>query len=128
MSYLNSTPTSKADMRGVSRNTESTSTAAFRDLPLHIGVSGAQSMSAANHPLLSTIDSPDDLRRLSPEWLKQVTAELRRYLIDTVSQKGGHFAAAPAPWSWRSRCTMSIRRHMTGSCGMSVIRRIRTKY
>ncbi len=45
------------------------------------------------YPLLSTIESPDDLRRLDPEQLHQVTAELRQFLIHTVSAKGGHFAA-----------------------------------
>ncbi len=44
-------------------------------------------------PLLSTIESPADLRRCSPAQLPAVVDELRRYLIETVSQEGGHFAA-----------------------------------
>jgi 1-deoxy-D-xylulose-5-phosphate synthase len=44
-------------------------------------------------PLLSQIDSPADLRRLSATQLTQVAAELRQYLIQAVSQMGGHFAA-----------------------------------
>jgi 1-deoxy-D-xylulose-5-phosphate synthase len=44
-------------------------------------------------PLLETIVSPADLRRLPAADLAPVAAELRRYLIETVSQKGGHFAA-----------------------------------
>ena len=44
-------------------------------------------------PLLSKIDSPADLRRLPATQLAQVAAELRQYLIQTVSQMGGHFAA-----------------------------------
>jgi 1-deoxy-D-xylulose-5-phosphate synthase len=44
-------------------------------------------------PLLSTIDSPADLRRLPATQLAQVAAELRQYLIQAVSQMGGHFAA-----------------------------------
>ncbi|MFO1465613.1 MAG: 1-deoxy-D-xylulose-5-phosphate synthase [Steroidobacteraceae bacterium] len=44
-------------------------------------------------PLLSRIDSPSDLRRLSRSELHALNDELRRYLITTVSQKGGHFAA-----------------------------------
>lgn len=47
----------------------------------------------ANYPLLASIDTPADLRRLSAAQLEAVAAELRRYLIDTVSQMGGHFAA-----------------------------------
>src|SRR5574339_1145987 len=44
-------------------------------------------------PLLSALDSPADLRALPPEQLVQVAGELRQYLIETVSQMGGHFAA-----------------------------------
>src|SRR5512145_1380688 len=49
--------------------------------------------SATPYPLLAAIGSPADLRKLSPGDLEQVTEELRRYLIDTVSEMGGHFAA-----------------------------------
>ncbi len=44
-------------------------------------------------PLLSRIDSPADLRSLPRSELGAVADELRRYLIHTVSQRGGHFAA-----------------------------------
>ncbi len=45
------------------------------------------------YPLLSRIESPADLRQLAPEQLDAVAAELRQFLIQTVSQMGGHFAA-----------------------------------
>ena len=45
------------------------------------------------YPLLSKIDSPADLRTLEPWQLKPVSTELRDYLIDCVSQTGGHFGA-----------------------------------
>jgi 1-deoxy-D-xylulose-5-phosphate synthase len=45
------------------------------------------------YPLLAAIDSPADLRKLPESDLQGVSAELRQYLIDTVSQMGGHFAA-----------------------------------
>ncbi len=45
-------------------------------------------------PLLATIDSPEDLRRLSSEQLEAVCAELREYIIDVVSVHGGHFGAS----------------------------------
>ncbi|HLS80857.1 MAG TPA: 1-deoxy-D-xylulose-5-phosphate synthase [Steroidobacter sp.] len=48
---------------------------------------------APPYPLLANINSPADLRKLPPGRLEHVAAELRRYLIDTVSQMGGHFAA-----------------------------------
>ncbi len=44
-------------------------------------------------PLLSRIDSPADLRDLPRSQLQELNDELRRYLITTVSQMGGHFAA-----------------------------------
>jgi 1-deoxy-D-xylulose-5-phosphate synthase len=45
------------------------------------------------YPLLSKIDSPADLRRLAPSQLEPLARELREFLIQTVSQMGGHFAA-----------------------------------
>ena len=45
------------------------------------------------YPLLSKIDSPTDLRRLQAAQLEPLAAELREFLIQTVSQMGGHFAA-----------------------------------
>jgi 1-deoxy-D-xylulose-5-phosphate synthase len=45
------------------------------------------------YPLLTAIGSPADLRALPPGKLPKVANELRQYLIDTVSQMGGHFAA-----------------------------------
>jgi len=45
------------------------------------------------HPLLSAIDGPEDLRRLPESQLNQLAAELRSFLIDSVSQTGGHLAA-----------------------------------
>src|SRR3954468_24840693 len=45
-------------------------------------------------PLLATIDSPDDLKKLPREKLHQVCDELRQYIIDVVSVHGGHFGAS----------------------------------
>ena len=44
-------------------------------------------------PLLDTIRTPDDLRRLKVEQLRQVADELRQETIDAVSVTGGHFGA-----------------------------------
>jgi len=46
-----------------------------------------------NYPLLSKIDSPDELRTLGKEQLSQVCDELRAYLLETVSQSSGHLAS-----------------------------------
>ncbi len=48
---------------------------------------------SANYPLLATINSPDDVRKLGKDQLKPLAAELRDYLTHTVSISGGHFSA-----------------------------------
>src|SRR5215469_12583596 len=45
------------------------------------------------YPLLSRIASPLDVRRLGAGELLGLCAELRAYLIESVSTRGGHFAA-----------------------------------
>lgn len=45
-------------------------------------------------PLLSTINSPADLKKLPKEKLPQLAEELRQFIIDVVSEKGGHFGAS----------------------------------
>src|ERR1700758_1389405 len=44
-------------------------------------------------PLLDTIRTPEDLRRLKVEQIRQVADELRQETIDAVSVTGGHFGA-----------------------------------
>jgi len=44
--------------------------------------------------LLSQINSPEDLKKLSKDHLFQVCDELRQYIIDVVSVYGGHFGAS----------------------------------
>ncbi|GAA5784001.1 1-deoxy-D-xylulose-5-phosphate synthase [Chitiniphilus shinanonensis] len=43
--------------------------------------------------LLDTITCPADLRRLERRALPQLTAELRAFLLDSISSTGGHFAS-----------------------------------
>jgi 1-deoxy-D-xylulose-5-phosphate synthase len=45
------------------------------------------------YPLLSTIESPVDLRQLPAVQLTTLAKELREFLIQSVSTRGGHFAA-----------------------------------
>ncbi|MDE6394521.1 MAG: hypothetical protein K2K77_04190, partial [Duncaniella sp.] len=54
--------------------------------PVTTGTAGSRT------PLLDTINSPADLRRLSVEQLPQVCAELRSFLINSLSAHPGHFA------------------------------------
>jgi 1-deoxy-D-xylulose-5-phosphate synthase len=46
-----------------------------------------------NYPLLEPIAEPADLRRLGLNQLADLASELRRFLIRSVSTRGGHFAA-----------------------------------
>jgi 1-deoxy-D-xylulose-5-phosphate synthase len=48
---------------------------------------------ASRYPLLATLDSPAELRALPASDLPAVSAELRDFLVHSVSQRGGHFAA-----------------------------------
>ncbi len=47
-------------------------------------------MSPAPYGLLSTVHSPADLKDLAPEQLPQLSDEIRAFLIEHVSQTGGH--------------------------------------
>ncbi|MBL8341795.1 MAG: 1-deoxy-D-xylulose-5-phosphate synthase [Rubrivivax sp.] len=44
-------------------------------------------------PLLGSIDSPADVRRLGRSQLGQLAAELREFVLNTVSQTGGHLGS-----------------------------------
>src|SRR5215469_12425852 len=46
-----------------------------------------------NYPLLATIETPADVRRLAVGRLPDLARELREFLIQSVSTRGGHFAA-----------------------------------
>ena len=46
------------------------------------------------YPLLERIQFPADLRALPEDQLQQVCTELRDFIIDVVSVKGGHFGAS----------------------------------
>ncbi|MBG0794807.1 1-deoxy-D-xylulose-5-phosphate synthase [Methylocystis sp. H62] len=50
-------------------------------------------MTTSKTPLLDRIASPEDLRKLRPNELKQVAEDLRRETIDAVSVTGGHLGA-----------------------------------
>ena len=44
--------------------------------------------------LLATINTPDDLKKVSKDDLDKVVKELRQYIVDVVSVHGGHFGAS----------------------------------
>jgi 1-deoxy-D-xylulose-5-phosphate synthase len=45
------------------------------------------------HPLLSTIGSPADVRRLNRHELKQLATELRDFLLHSIARTGGHLSS-----------------------------------
>ena len=47
-----------------------------------------------SYKLLETIGSPDDMKSLTPEQLRQLSSELRQYIIEVVSSNPGHFGAS----------------------------------
>ncbi len=51
-------------------------------------------MSESAYKLLDKIDSPSDLRKLDESELENVCTELRKFLIDELSQNPGHFGAS----------------------------------
>ena len=50
-------------------------------------------MDAERYPRLSRINLPGDLRKFPESELPAIADELRAYLVETVSQVGGHFGA-----------------------------------
>src|SRR6188472_4733540 len=52
-----------------------------------------EARTSANFPLLDQIRTPADLRALPATELPRLADELRQFLIQTVSTRGGHFAA-----------------------------------
>ncbi len=46
-----------------------------------------------DYPLLKTIEFPHDLRALEPGQLRQISNEVRQYMVDVICQVGGHFGA-----------------------------------
>ncbi|HUJ53634.1 MAG TPA: 1-deoxy-D-xylulose-5-phosphate synthase [Steroidobacteraceae bacterium] len=51
------------------------------------------SIAPDKYPLLAPIETPADLRRLPVARLPELASELREFLIQSVSTRGGHFAA-----------------------------------
>jgi 1-deoxy-D-xylulose-5-phosphate synthase len=43
------------------------------------------------YPVLSKVDYPSDIRQLSLPQLKQLCTDIREYMVDTISEIGGHF-------------------------------------
>lgn len=50
-------------------------------------------MNEEKYPLLSRVNHPDDFRNFDIDKLRQLSQEVREYLIETLSEIGGHFAS-----------------------------------
>ncbi|MDO9258832.1 MAG: 1-deoxy-D-xylulose-5-phosphate synthase, partial [Polaromonas sp.] len=50
-------------------------------------------MSKKQYPLLHTINSPDDLRLVPRDQLRELTDELREFLLHSVAKTGGHLSS-----------------------------------
>ncbi len=50
-------------------------------------------MTTPETPLLDTVDTPTDLRKLKPEQLRQLSDELRAEMISAVGSTGGHLGS-----------------------------------
>lgn len=50
------------------------------------------SIERVKYPILSQIDGPDDVKRLSTEGRISLAAELRCFIIETIAESGGHLA------------------------------------
>lgn len=50
-------------------------------------------MDANKYPLLHKVLTPSDLRKFDEQQLPQLADELRSYLLEAISQSGGHFGA-----------------------------------
>jgi 1-deoxy-D-xylulose-5-phosphate synthase len=46
------------------------------------------------YKLLQTINSPDDMKSLTPDQLRELSSELRQFIIEVVSNNPGHFGAS----------------------------------
>ncbi len=58
-----------------------------------LSINEVMTMADERFPLLSEIDSPEDLRKMTESQLLGVAKELRTFLLEIASQSGGHFAA-----------------------------------
>src|SRR5215213_2221889 len=54
---------------------------------------GEMRVTESRTPLLDQVDTPEDLRRLDENQLRQFADELRQETIDAVSITGGHLGA-----------------------------------
>jgi len=57
-----------------------------------VGILAGMTGSPQEHPLLRSVNSPADLRRLCPDELPALAGELRDFLVDLAARRGGYLA------------------------------------
>ena len=77
-------------------------------------------------PLLARIDSPADLRKLSPEQLPQLCTEIRDFLIHSLADNPGHFASSMGAVELTVALHYVFNTPTTGSYGMWGIKHMDT--
>src|SRR3954470_10530985 len=63
------------------------------DLPGERSAGGERSYDPKRYELLKTVDDPTDLRKLERRQLQQLADELREFVLQSVSQTGGHLSS-----------------------------------
>src|SRR5438270_4023946 len=63
------------------------------DLPSDGSVGGERGYDPKRYELLKTIDDPAGLRKLERKQLQQLADELREFVLQSVSQTGGHLSS-----------------------------------
>jgi 1-deoxy-D-xylulose-5-phosphate synthase len=53
----------------------------------------SESESPASYPLLASLRAPDEVKRMDGENLRALAAEIRAFIIDSVTRTGGHLGA-----------------------------------
>ena len=77
--------------------------------------------------VLERIKGPADVKRLSPDEMKTLAAEMRNALLHKVSARGGHFGRTSEWWKQPLRSIMYSTLLKIRLCLMSPIKVIRTK-
>lgn len=60
------------------------------NLPINLPTHSMTMSDSSNTPLLDTIQGPDDLKKIEPDKLSALAAEIREKLITSLSNTGGH--------------------------------------
>src|SRR6266702_2002791 len=63
------------------------------DLPRERPAAGSTDYDPSAYALLKTVDAPADLRKLDRRGLQQLAEELRAFVLESVSQTGGHLSS-----------------------------------